>query len=69
MVGRSVKALSAPVKEQMKKFWIISQMKRKFSCMPIDQAHEQNNELVKEFGGGVGLAESFSLSQMDGGQS
>ena len=28
--------------------------------MPIDQAHEQNNEVVKSSGGAVGLTESPS---------
>ncbi len=28
--------------------------------MPIDQAHEQNNQLVKCFGGAVGLTENPS---------
>ena len=28
------------------------------SCMPLDQAHEQNNKLVKDSGGNVGLSEN-----------
>ena len=30
----------------------------KFSCIPIDQGYEQNNELVKGSGGAVGLTEN-----------
>ena len=33
-------------------------MSRRFSSIPIDQAHEQNNELVKGPGGAVGLTEN-----------
>ena len=31
----------------------------KFSRMPIGQAHEQNNQLVKGDGGAVGLTENL----------
>ncbi len=31
---------------------------RQFSAIPIDQAHEQNNALVKDDGGAVGLTEN-----------
>ena len=30
----------------------------KFSYIPIDQGHEQNNDLVKSSGGAVGLTEN-----------
>ena len=33
-------------------------MLKRFSSMPIDQAHEQNNELVKGSGGAVGLTQN-----------
>ena len=33
----------------------------KFSSIPIDQGHEQNNELVKGSGGAVGLTETQQL--------
>ena len=33
---------------------------RVFSSMPIDQAHEQNNALIKGDGGAVGLTEILS---------
>ena len=31
---------------------------KKFSCMPIDQAHLQNNDMVKGKGGAIGLTEN-----------
>ena len=40
--------------------WVIQKNKNRFSSMPIDQAHEQNNELVKGSGGAVGLTENPS---------
>jgi len=32
----------------------------KFSCLPIDQAHQQNNQIVEGSGGAVGLTENPS---------
>ena len=40
--------------------WVIHKTTRRFSAMPIDQAHEQNNEVVKSSGGAVGLTENPS---------
>ena len=57
---RDMKALSAQAKEQLKNSWVIPKSQKKYSCMPIDQAHEQNNELVKGSGGAVGLTENPS---------
>ena len=40
---------------------ILQRKKRKlFSSIPIDQAHEQNNALIKEDGGAVGLTDNPS---------
>ena len=38
----------------------VQKTKRVFSTIPIDQAHEQNNSLVKGDGGAVGLTENPS---------
>ncbi|KAG1662386.1 hypothetical protein GQR58_020959 [Nymphon striatum] len=38
--------------------WVIPKSSKRFSTIPIDQAHEQNNELVKGSGGAVGLTEN-----------
>ena len=35
--------------------WVIQKTKNRFSAMPIDQAHEQNNAIVKGSGGAIGL--------------
>ena len=40
--------------------WVVLKTTNKFSAMPIDQAHEQNNELVKGSGGAVGLTKNPS---------
>ena len=40
--------------------WVVNKTTNRFSSMPIDQAHEQNNDLVKGSGGAVGLTENPS---------
>ena len=40
--------------------WVIHKTTNRFSAIPIDQAHEQNNELVKSSGGAIGLTENPS---------
>ena len=40
--------------------WVINKTRNRFSAMPIDQAHEQNNAVVKGSGGAVGLMQSPS---------
>ncbi|CAH3107879.1 unnamed protein product, partial [Porites lobata] len=38
----------------------VTKTRRRFSCIAIDQAHEQNNAMVKDDGGAVGLTENAS---------
>ena len=57
---RDMKALPTHAKDQLKNCWVIPKSQKKFSSMPIDQAHEQNNEFVKGSGGAVGLTENPS---------
>ena len=38
--------------------WVVNKTTNRFSSMPIDQAHEQNTELVKGSGVVVGLTEN-----------
>jgi len=47
--------------------WVVQKTIR-FSAMPIDQAHEQNSELIKSTGGAIGLTENPSTFRklMDG---
>ena len=40
--------------------WVVHKTKNRFSAMPIDQAHEQNNAIVKGSGGAVGLTQNPS---------
>ncbi|KAH3843425.1 hypothetical protein DPMN_116943 [Dreissena polymorpha] len=37
--------------------FVVKKTKKRFSIMPIDQAHEHNNEMVKGSGGAVGLTD------------
>ena len=55
---RDMKSLPVSIQEHLKNNWVISKSSNKFSSMPIDQAHEQNNASVKGSGGAVGLTES-----------
>ena len=36
----------------------VQKMTNTFSCIPLDQAHEQNNELIKGDGGVIGITET-----------
>ena len=38
--------------------WVLSKTSHKFSAIPFDQAHEQENKIVKGAGGAVGLTEN-----------
>jgi len=38
--------------------WVVCKTENRFSAMPIDQAHEQNNALVKGCGGAIGLMQN-----------
>jgi len=38
--------------------WVIHKTSKRLSAMPIDQANEQNNEVVKSSGGAVDLPEN-----------
>ena len=53
-----MKSLPGDVKDDFQRCWVLRKTHNKFSCIPIDQAHEQNNDLVKGSGGAVGLTEN-----------
>ena len=55
---RDMKSLPGDVKDDFQRCWVLRKTHNKFSCIPIDQAHEQNNDLVKGSGGAVGLTEN-----------
>ena len=53
-----MKSIPASISEEFERCWVVQKTQNVFSCMPLDQAHEQNNELVKGSGGAVGLTEN-----------
>ena len=44
-----------PCKVPLKGYFTVKKSKRKVSNIGIDQAHEQNNKLIKIDGGAIGL--------------
>ena len=62
---RDMESLPPPIFEEFKEngHWVVSKTMNRFSAMPIDQCHEQNNEVVKGSGGAVGLTENPSAFQ------
>ena len=57
---RDMQSLPQSISEEFKKCWVVQKTQNLFSCIPLDQAHEQNNKLVKNSGGAVGLTENPS---------
>ncbi len=59
---RDMESLDTSIRHEFEEcgHWVIQKTTNRFSSMPIDQAHEQNNELVKGSGGAVGLTENPS---------
>ena len=55
---------SSKVKNDLQKYWVVAKTEKPFSYIPIDQAHEQNNAIVKGSGGAVGLTESPTAFQI-----
>ncbi len=55
---KDMKALRSDVKLVLEQNWVLTKTRRKFASMPLDQAHEQNNETVKGSGGAIGLTEN-----------
>ena len=53
-----MQSLHDSISDEFKKFWVLQKTQNLFSCMPLDRAHEQNNKLVKDSGGAVGLTEN-----------
>ena len=53
---RYMKALPQNIKEEVKQMWVLQKTQHKFSCMPLDHGHEQNN-VGKGSGGVIGLTE------------
>ena len=57
---RDMKSLSDPIKDEFENHshWVLSKTMNTFSAIPFDQAHEQENNIVKGSGGAVGLTEN-----------
>eukprot|EP00057_Strongylocentrotus_purpuratus_P010110 XP_011664584.1 PREDICTED: uncharacterized protein LOC105438459 [Strongylocentrotus purpuratus] len=53
-----MQSLPATVSEELQKYWVVSKTQKRFSALPIDQVHEQENAKVKGKGGAVGLTEN-----------
>jgi hypothetical protein len=59
---RDMESLPASILNEFEEHghWVVHKTTNRFSSMPIDQAHEQNNAEVKGSGGAVGLTENPS---------
>lgn len=59
---RDMESLPLSILEEFKQNgqWVISKTTNRFSAIPVDQAHEQNNGMVKGAGGALGLTENPS---------
>ena len=59
---RDIYALQHEVPDVHQRFtnglFVVHKTQRRFSAIPVDQAHEQNNALVKREGGAAGLTEN-----------
>ena len=57
---RDMKSLPDPIKDEFENHshWVLSKTMNTFSAIPFDQAHEQENKIVKGSGGAVGLTET-----------
>ena len=55
---RDMPSLPASIKEEFKSKWVVSKTCNRFSSIPIDQIHEQENAKVKGKGGVIGLTEN-----------
>ena len=57
---RDMKSLPDPIKDEFENHshWVLSKTMNTFSAIPFDQAHEQENKIVKGSGGAVGLTEN-----------
>ena len=53
-----MQSLPDSIADEFRKCWVLQKTQHVFSCMPLDQGHEQNNELVKGSGGVVGITEN-----------
>ena len=52
---RDIESLPSTILQEIEEHhhWVVRKTTNRFSTIPIDQAHEQNNEVVKGSGGAV----------------
>ena len=60
---RDMKALPPLLQDEFGKYWVVNKSQHRFSAIPIDQVHEQENARVKGKGGVIGLTESPAALQ------
>ena len=58
---RDIGSLDKSLQEEFcKGNWVVQKTNKRFSTIPVDQNHEQNNRLIKTMGGFIGLTENPS---------
>ena len=57
---RDMLSISGSILEDFKRCWVLQKTQNIFSSMPLDQAHEQNNELLKGSGRVIGMTENLA---------
>ena len=55
---RDMKSLPDNIKSELAKYWVVNKSGKRFSYIPIDQVHEQENCKVKGTGGFKGLTQN-----------
>ena len=55
---RDMRSISDSILEDFQRCWVLQKTQNIFSSMPLDQAHEQSNELLKGAGGVIGMTEN-----------
>ena len=55
---RDMKLMTNELKVEFSKYWVVQKTVNRFSLIPIDQYHEQNNAILKGEGGMKGLTEN-----------
>ena len=63
---QDMKSLPDDVKDEIERCCVLRSTPSKYSCIPIDQGHEQNNELVKGSGGAIGITTAFRRQMVAG---
>ena len=63
---RDMKSIPADFLESFQSCWTFQKTIKRFSLIPLDQAHEQNNKIIKSVGGAIGLTENPSALKQEG---